>query len=61
MPTHKVCLTRAVMTKNGKRKCYYQYGGRGAKYFYKAGSVASRTRAKNKARLQGRAINAHRH
>lgn len=36
--------------------CYYQWGGRGAKYYYTAGDVKSREKAKGKAELQRKAI-----
>ncbi len=39
--------------------CYYQWGGRGKKYYYTAGNVNSRENAKKKAGLQGRAAYAH--
>lgn len=35
---------------------YYKFGPGGKKYYYKAGHSASRTRAKNKAMKQGRAM-----
>jgi hypothetical protein len=35
---------------------YYRWGGSGAKYRYTPGSKASRRRAKEDAKLQGRAI-----
>jgi hypothetical protein len=37
---------------------YYQWGGRGKKYRYKAGDKQSRTAAKQKASKQGQAAHA---
>lgn len=37
---------------------YYRWGEKGKKYYYKPGDKASRTRARNKAARQGRAIKA---
>ena len=34
---------------------FYQWGNSGKRYYYKAGHASSRTRAQNKAHLQGRA------
>ena len=44
--------------KNGKDKNgnYYKFGPGGKKYYYTAGHAPSRTRAKNKALKQGRAM-----
>ncbi len=37
-------------------RAYYQYGSKGAKYYYKPNDPASRAKALKKAKLQERAI-----
>lgn len=50
MPVRKVCSKK-------KKKCYYQFGNRGKKYYFKQQSQAARKHAKLKAIKQGVAIN----
>lgn len=53
MPVHRECTT-----KNNKRKCYYQWGQSGKKYWYTPGNETERRRAKKKAVEQGMAAHA---
>ena len=43
-----------------QRGPYYGYGAAGKRYYYASGDASSRARAKNRAALQGRAIEARR-
>ena len=38
--------------------CYYKWGSKGKKYYYKCGDSASRAKAKGKAAKQGKAAHA---
>lgn len=47
MPIHRECTT-----KDGERKCYYQWGNSGKKYWYTPGNKEERKEAKRKAEAQ---------
>lgn len=47
-----------VMRGQDSKGPYYRWGASGAKYHYTAGNEASRARALDKAKAQGRAIEA---
>lgn len=51
-------VQRGETTKNGERKCYYQWGDSGKKYYYECGNKVSRERAKSLAEKQGAAARA---
>lgn len=54
-------LQNGYTTKNGTRVGYYKWGDSGKKYKYTIGNRKSRENAKNKAKKQGRAIEASKH
>lgn len=53
-------LQSGYTTRDGERKGYYRWGDEGKMYIYEPGDPASKERARNRAKKQGRAIEANR-
>lgn len=48
-------VQRGTEQKNGEKRCYYQWGENGKKYYYECGNPRSRKAARAKAAKQGAA------